>query len=187
MLTNSALLLLFIVKCAKLCINCWYVNMHIHTHSQFIPFLDDFFILQNKIISNTTTIIKINITAPTLAIIGTGSDSILSRMPSSSSLFAVVLDGLSFGDVLPLLPLLLLSLVSSTSLPLFPSSLSAVVLFGISVALVGLSDGLLSLFVTVAFSSDIGLSVVVPLSTSSGEFSQGTLLLPAVDNTKAIS
>ena len=47
-----------------------------------------------------------------------------------------------------------------TPLPLFPSSLSAVELFGISVTLVELSDGPLSLFVSVALSSDIGLSVV---------------------------
>ena len=95
--------------------------------------------------------------------------------------------------------------IYATPIPLFPSSLSAVELFGISVTLVRVSDGPLSLSVSVIFSSDIGLSVVgrsdgsvafssdiglfvvVLLSTSSGEFSQGTLLLPAVDNTKAIS
>ena len=88
---------------------------------------------------------------------------------------------------------------------MFPSSLSAAELFGISVTLVRVSDGPLSLSVSVilssdiglsvvgrsdrsvAFSSDIGFFVVILLSTSSGELSQVTLLLPAVDNTKAIS
>ena len=56
--------------------------------------------------------------------------------------------------------------IYATPLPLLPLSLSVVELFGISVALVVLSDGSLSLSVSVVFSSDIGLFVVVLLSTS---------------------
>ena len=95
--------------------------------------------------------------------------------------------------------------ICATPLPLFPSPLSAVELFDISVTLVELSDGPLSLFASVALSSDIGLSVVgysdgsvafsssirlsmlVLLSPSSGELSQEILLLPSVGNTKTIS
>ena len=102
--------------------------IYIGSYYQFVPFLFDFFILQNSINNNMTTIIMISIAAPILAKTGTGSDLILSRKLSSSWLSAVVLlDGLlsieksSLSSLFEVSLSLLFELLSSSTLP---SSLS---------------------------------------------------------------